>query len=261
LTVLQFAHADDARDQPSAAQVEPLLSPSLYTPTEKEAPAYELKFLLTEAMAQVVESRARETMSLDPHAGPSGIYRTTSLYCDTPRFDVFHRIGKGRRRKHRLRRYGAGTQIFLERKTKRGQRVRKRRCAIPETELSLLANPLSLVTWAGHWFHRQLLNRELRPACRISYDRTAFMSPGSDGPVRLTLDRNLRGGLASAWSLEPVEIGDILLPGEVICEFKYRSTLPPLFKQLVEELKLTPGSVSKYRHYLRSTGLTEPQET
>ena len=57
--------------------------------------ARELKFLATLDMADRVETRARARLARDPYgSGESGdAYRTTSLYFDTPAFDVLHRKG------------------------------------------------------------------------------------------------------------------------------------------------------------------------
>lgn len=255
LQFAQFGPEDEQNSSPPAEEVPAprLVSPALYAPTEKAVPAFEMKFLLAEEVARAVEERVRGVLALDPHAAENGgTYQTTSLYCDTPQFDVFHRTGVGRRRKHRLRRYGREPQIFLERKSKKGQRVRKRRTVITEPELPLLTHPLSLVNWQGYWFHRRLLARQLQPVCRVSYERTAYMGPSPDGPIRLTFDRNLRGCLESAWRLEPVTDGPTLYPGEVVCEFKFRNALPPLFKGIITDLRLTPGGASKYRRYLGS---------
>src|SRR5205807_10346450 len=141
-----------------------LESPSLSASAGMELPAYELKFLLSETQAREVEARVEGRLALDAHADPAlgNAYRTTSLYCDTAQLEVFHRLGSFRRRKHRLRRYDHGPWIFLERKTKWGDRVKKRRSMIPDADLPLLENPMSAMTWAGHWFHRHLQPRQLR---------------------------------------------------------------------------------------------------
>src|SRR5262245_2932594 len=177
-----------------------LESPSLSASAGLEIPAYELKFLLTEALAREVEERARRQMFSDPHADPAlgNAYRITSLYCDNPAFDVFHRLSPFQRRKHRLRRYGQAPWIFLASKIKWGDRVKQRRTMIPEVELSILTQPpakssepnrtevpaspgsndpspngVDGVGWPGHWFHRHLAMRQLAPVCRIAYERVA----------------------------------------------------------------------------------------
>ena len=50
-------------------------------------------------------------------SGPHGDgYTTTSLYFETPGFDVYHRRGSYGRSKFRIRRYGEADIVFLERK-------------------------------------------------------------------------------------------------------------------------------------------------
>jgi hypothetical protein len=223
-------------------------SPSLGRPAG-EAPAYELKFLLDEGPARDVEAWAGRRLALDPHGEPElgGAYRTTSLYCDTPELDVYHRTPSYRRRKFRVRRYGEAPWAFLERKSRWGDRVTKRRSAVPTEELAHLAHPMSLVDWAGHWFHTRLLARRLGPACQVAYQRTAYVGACPEGPLRLTLDRRVCGVLAGAWAVAPFEGGLPLLPGRVILELKFRSALPAPFKELVRLLRLAPTAVSKYR--------------
>jgi len=238
-----------------------LESPSLSA--SPDVPAYELKFLLTEAQAKEVEVRAAGRLAPDPHADPAlgGAYETTSLYCDTAQFDVFHRTGAFKRRKHRLRRYSTTPWIFLERKSKWGDRVEKRRTMVPGTDLALFAGPASATTWPGHWFHRHLMYRQLAPVCRIAYERVAFMGETADGPLRLTFDRNIRGVFTPHWCLAGFEGGLPVLTGGVVCEFKYRAYLPGLFKEIIQAMRLTPGPVSKYRAFLRASGRVGERST
>src|SRR5438093_147544 len=121
-------------------------------------PAFELKFQLPAAEAHVIEVWARQNLTPDPH-GQHGTYRITSVYCDTPQLDVFHRSPGYRRRKYRLRRYGDSPDVYLERKTRRGDRVKKKRAAVPAEELSLLAAADAPPEWAGGWFLRRLGKR------------------------------------------------------------------------------------------------------
>jgi hypothetical protein len=231
-------------------------SPSLAS--AGEGPAFELKFLLDEAQAQEVEAWARGRLAPDPHgdAALGGAYWTTSLYFDTPQLDVYHRSPSYKRRKFRVRRYGAAPWAFLERKSKWGDRVQKRRTALPAAELALLAHPLSVLTWPGHWFHRRLLARRLGPACHIAYRRTAYVGAGAEGPLRLTLDRRVRGALTRDWGVSPLEPALPLLRGQVILELKFRTALPGPFKQLVQDMRLGLSAVSKYRLCREAWGAT-----
>ncbi len=231
-------------------------SPSLAGPGAGGGPAYEMKFLVDEARAREAEAWAAARLAPDPHGDPAlgGAYRTTTLYLDTPALDVFRRMPSFRRSKHRLRRYGSEPHIFLERKVKDGDRVRKQRSAVPDGELELLSNPMSVVSWVGHWFHRRLLDRGLRPAALVAYDRTAFVGATPEGPLRLTLDRRARGSLTGAWAV-PADAGGLaILTGQVILELKFRLALPAPFKELVQALRLSPCPVSKYRTCMSAWG-------
>lgn len=222
------------------------LSPSLQRGV---GPAFELKYLLGPEVS-VAEEWARANLTPDPH-GVEGRYRTTSLYCDTAARDVFFRTPGFRRNKYRLRRYGDGDLVHLERKTRRGDKVNKRRDVIALNHLPQLAADDMEADWAGGWFVRQVRFRALRPAARIAYDRTAFTGPG----MRLTIDRELQGELASAWDLSPVAEGRPLVPGQAVLELKFQGMMPGLFRDLLTRLpNQLPGGVSKYRLCMQAQG-------
>jgi len=61
--------------------------------------------------------------------------------------------------------------------------------------------------------------------------------------------------LVNEWKLEAVSAAGPLLPDRVVCEFKFRTAMPALFKGIVADLALTPTPVSKYRTFVQSTGL------
>lgn len=228
------------------------VSPSLRPFTSGDAPAYELKFLLDERQARDVEALLAPHVVLDPHHDPAlgNAYRITTVYCDTPEFDVFQGIGHHRRRKYRARCYGSDQQVYLERKCKQGERVRKRRTAIPLNELPRLfqSQVRERGEWSGDWFHRQLIRRRLSPICCVQYLRTAYAGSADEGPIRLTFDRGVRGVPTAGWAPEMSGETSGLLTDRVVCEFKFRGALPTLFKSAIHALQLTPGGVSKYRH-------------
>lgn len=251
---------------------EPLLSPSIRLAGTEKIPAFEVKFVLPLALADEVQLWATRCMEPDPYAGPGndGAYQTTTLYLDTPQRDVFHRRAKHKNRKFRLRRYGDDSRVYLERKTRRGDRVSKRRSDVALDELDSLTSPLPLESWPGEWFRTRIDAAVLRPACRITYDRAAFMLRTPDGSLRLTLDRRIRGLPTDAWDLTPVALADspidaalnhagctnAVLTDQVVCELKFRSALPNVFKQLIYKLNLVSGSFSKYRRTMAANGLS-----
>lgn len=227
------------------------LSPSLVKGVE----AYELKFVVPSTLAASAEAWARSRLAPDPH-GRDGVYWTTSLYCDTPRFDVYHRASGYRRSKYRIRRYDSGAFLHLERKTRRGDRVRKRR-EVFRDDLDFLLGPDNDVEPdnPAAWFVRQVRFRDLRPVCRVGYERTAFMGTGPEGPVRLTLDRGLVGGSGSSWMPDVLNDGLLLLGDSVVLEMKYQTVLPSVFRELLAELPVTAQRASKYRLCVDALGL------
>jgi hypothetical protein len=226
------------------------VSPSLRPRTRGELPAFEMKYLLDESNARRVEERLAPLMSPDPHSDPDlqNAYRIGTIYCDTPGFDVFHRVGSHRHRKYRVRQYGNESCVFLERKTKRGNRVRKVRTSIDLGNLPSLSEAACDADWHGRWFHDQFHFRRLRPACRVDYLRTAYVGADDQGPIRLTFDRDIRSTLVDGWSFNGAGDGRLAIASLVICEFKFHGVLPAIFKSAVQEFRLVPTGVSKYRH-------------
>jgi hypothetical protein len=209
-------------------------------------PAFEVKFILPLAQAAEAETWARARLIPDPH-GNDGVYRTVSLYCDTPAFDVYHRTPGYRRRKYRIRRYQGGPFVHLERKTRRGERVAKKRSVLPLGSLPLLEGGDPEPGWEWAWFPRQVRFRNLAPRARVAYTRTAFFGESPEGPMRLTIDRDLRGEPAAGWAPEDFTGGKELLPGRAVVEMKYAAVLPGLFRDLLGRLPASLGAASKYR--------------
>jgi hypothetical protein len=236
------------RQEPAA------LSPSLWK--NREEPAFELKFQLFLEQARAVAHWAAEHLQLDPHADPEldNSYHVHGLYFDTPALDVFQRSPGYKKRKYRLRRYGDNPAIFLEQKRKSAGKVAKRRVEVAHAELERLRAAPIEIDWTGHWFHRRIARRLLQPTCLISYERQAFFACNGEGPLRLTLDRNVRSRPAEAWNVEPVLDGPVILPDQVLLELKYRKHLPALFKGLMHDFSLVPSSLSKYRLAIHATG-------
>jgi VTC domain-containing protein len=210
--------------------------------------AREIKFLLPADMGQQIQDWARSALEPDPSGvGPCGDqYATTSLYYETPGFDVFHQKESYGRAKYRIRRYGLDQYIFLERKFRTDRLLAKRRTSVPLEGLERLGEPAADPSWAGYWFHRRVLTRGLKPLVQVSYERTARLGSAPMGPIRLTIDTNLRVLPLPDRAFLP-GTGLPLIEGKCILELKYVQDLPALFKQLIERYAISPGRVSKYR--------------
>jgi hypothetical protein len=214
---------------------------------ETRAHAFEIKFVVDAQMGERIRAWARIFLDADPHGtGPFGDeYRTSTLYFDTAEGHVFHRWGSYGRAKYRIRRYGESEVAFLERKLRRPGMLVKRRTQIALHELERWDEVNASLLSSGKWFHRRTETRALRPVCQVSYNRTARAIDTSTGSARLTLDQSLRVAPVSRTQFRSD-------PGEVMCsalilELKFKSHIPAIFKQLVEECRLTPQTASKYR--------------
>jgi len=220
--------------------------------------AAEVKFLLTPEQGEAVREWASSRLSPDPYgSGESGDrYTTTSLYCESPAQDVFHRRGSFGRAKYRIRRYATSDMVFLERKMRTKGLLSKRRSLVPITELAQLEGGEGSWprTWTGAWFGDRLMARRLAPVCQVAYDRAARLAPTPYGVARLTLDANVRAWPANGFAFQTGEPKPVLTD-RVILEMKYRMEMPAVFKALVEEFRLDPGSVSKYRMSMVALGL------
>lgn len=239
--------------------------------------AFELKFLVDDQKAQAVRDWARQRLQPDPNAAASqtaGIhgaanhgdcYRVHSLYLDTPRLDIFHRLPAMEGTKYRLRRYGDEGIVWLERKQKTDGIVRKQRVASADEEfVRRLQGPVG-DSWEGNWFRDQVDGLGLRPTCHVTYQRFARVGMTPAGPVRLTLDSGLCGERTADWSVPKSLLGtNSLLSGRSILELKFRDVVPSLFKELMQTLQLSTGRFSKYRETVRrftdgsSAGNTAP---
>lgn len=232
------------------------LSPSLRRNGER-VPSFELKFLLPEARARELEALLGPLLALDPHGNPAlgGAYRTATLYLDTPELTVLRATDGRRRRKHRARRYGAGDVIFLERKVKVGDRVRKKRACIPLADLALLNGAGLTEDSPAAWFQQKVASGNLRPQSLVWYERIAYCGVLSGSPVRLTFDRDVRGLPINEWRLSRDAEAAPPLLADVICELKFAWSMPQAFKRAIETLQLTPVRLSKYRLAMQRAGI------
>jgi SPX domain protein involved in polyphosphate accumulation len=224
-------------------------------------PACEIKLILNEEQASAVEDRCRSELLLDPHCmyQSSPGYHIKSLYCDTPQWDVYYRRNRYRLFKFRVRQYGSSSQVYLERKSKKGIVVRKKRWCIPLQQLSQLRD-VTEETWEGSWFQNQLIRNRLSPVCLIEYDRVAYYGSSDGEPVRLTFDRNIAGGLLHEWSMTSQLYKQPILQNLVVCEFKFRGRLPSLFKSYMHDLQLSAIGVSKYRYCIEGSGILNQEQ-
>ncbi len=240
----------------------PQESPALAAARSPGVSASELKFALSEPQAIELEALLSPHLTRDPHSRPEldGAYLISTLYTDTPQFDVFRRRGPQARRKLRVRRYGVEPSVFLEIKSRRGRRVSKRRATVNADNLPRLEQRASSGDWAGDGFLQELHAANLRPVCQISYLRRAYFGADDLGPVRFTLDRGLCGLPSAGWEFSASSEFVTINPGRVVGELKFHGALPRVFKTAIRTLQLIPGGFSKYRYAVRTLGLCPASE-
>ena len=212
--------------------------------------AFEIKFVVNQDLGARVRERARQLLTADPWAsGPSADeYTITSLYFDTPDRAVYNRRGSYRRAKYRIRRYGESDVVFLERKLRTSDMLTKRRTNVRIEDLPLLLAGDDAVdaTWPGQWFRKRVQKRTLSAVAQITYNRTARIGHTEYGPIRLTVDNELRAAAVGGASFVALEHTRPVTEFTII-EMKYRAGMPAIFKQLVEEFALQAERCSKYR--------------
>jgi hypothetical protein len=234
-----------------------MMSPSFQR--ENRERACELKFLITPETAERIREWARHKLQPDPHGNGTAQdeYLITSLYFDTETFDVYNRRASYGRSKFRIRRYGSENLVYLERKLKTNGFVSKRRSPAQTVEIRRLSSVEADLSWTGSWYHRRLLLRRLKPVCQISYERTARVANTVNGPVRLTLDENLRAISAREFHFQPDEQCLRVAPSNVVMELKFRGDTPAIFKELIEKFTLAEKKMSKYRLAAVALGLVQ----
>ena len=223
--------------------------------------AREIKFLANASMRPALVEWARTHLEPDGHG--TGVhadeYATSTLYFETKDFDVYRRRGSYGRSKYRVRQYGGSNVVFLERKFRTERLLAKRRTIVPISDLDRLAADTPDRSWDGFWFHRRIALRRLRPLIQLSYDRVARIGASSTGPVRLTLDTNLRALPLPDCAFLP-GIGLPFLEGFCVMEVKYRVSIPAIFRQLMETFGLQVQKMSKFRSGMRALDYPLPPD-
>lgn len=176
-----------------------------------------------------------------------------SLYFDTDDFRLIRSsIEKPvYKEKLRLRSYSTPKQdskVFLELKKKYKGVVYKRRKTLDYTSAMDYVNNGRLpdesqimkeIDWAMHFYNG------LKPKMFIAYDRTAFYSK-TDFNLRITFDKNVRFRTDNL-ELSKGSYGErILSPDMCIMEIKALKAMPLWLTNALNELKIFPGSFSKY---------------
>ena len=161
---------------------------------------YELKFLISEAVAALLKQQLKAVMQLDSHSvSEEYSYDIRSLYFDDTYSSAYREKVNGEefRRKYRIRMYNNDPSfISLECKHKDENMTYKESCKLSQQVAKALINKQYLRVHSANRFLnkflREAVSRNLSPSIIVDYRRTAFTYPVSE--VRITFDEDLRSG-------------------------------------------------------------------
>ena len=213
---------------------------------------HELKHSINHLDDLVLSARLRRLFDHDAHADSRGVYRVSSLYFDTPDDRALRQKidGVDRREKFRLRYYGEEPAFFrLEKKWKVNGLCGKRSARLGAgAARRLLAGDTDFLLESGDplliEFYSKLRGELLMPRTIVTYAREAFVyEPGN---VRITIDRDLRTGLASTDFLNAGLWHAPVSDGLAVLEVKYDAFLPELARLAVQLPNRRMSAFSKY---------------
>ncbi len=207
----------------------------------EEGYRHEQKYAISPGDHAMLRSRLRAVMAPDPHAGPAGCYRITSLYFDNYRDKALREKldGVRQREKFRIRYYdGDLNTLHLEKKQKCGSLGQKFSAPLTAEDCRRILD--------GDWgflleredmllreFYVKLRCQLLRPKVVVIYEREPWVyAPGN---VRVTFDQNIRSGLYNTDFLTPGAVLKGVSPAEgEILEVKYDRFLPGIIQELLQ---------------------------
>lgn len=205
----------------------------------------EKKYIINQKQYQILKEILGKTMIEDEH-GESTI---CNIYFDTEDYELIrHSITKPIfKDKIRLRSYNVPSQednVFLEIKRKYDKVVSKRRIAMKLSDYYKmnLNNPKEQIERELAYYFKLY---KLTPKVYLSYSRTAYYDKEDKG-FRITFDSNI---IARTYDLklESGSYGETILPkGQYIMEIKTLNSIPLWLVKYLNDLKIVPGSFSKY---------------
>lgn len=205
----------------------------------------EKKYIINQNQYQILKEILDNKMVEDEH-GKSTI---CNIYFDTDNYDLIrHSITKPvYKDKIRLRSYNVPTQadnVFLEIKRKYDKVVSKRRITIKLSDYYKmnLNNPKEQIEKELAYYFKFY---KLTPKVYLSYLRTAYYDKEDKG-FRITFDSNIIARIYDL-KLESGNYGESILPkGQYIMEIKTLNSIPLWLVKYLSDLKIVPGSFSKY---------------
>lgn len=198
-----------------------------------------------------LRARLSAVMQRDPHC-VDGKYRIRSLYFDTPGdLALREKIDEvNKREKFRIRYYNGDTSlIHLEKKSKRDGVGNKQSVEISAYEAQQIVDgDIDWMLECGRPLLTELYCKMryqgLRPKTIVDYVREPFIfGPGN---VRVTLDYDIRTGLASTDLLDPDSLTIPAGDAPILLEVKWDAYLPSVIRAIVQQPNRRVTAFSKY---------------
>jgi hypothetical protein len=209
----------------------------------------EMKFILTPEQYAAVRKAISPYMTEDKY----GKHTICNIYCDTDNSDLI-RTSLDKpiyKEKLRLRTYGTAKDdgaSFLEIKKKFKGVVYKRRVQMPYKVAFDYINGVAKPDMDKQELHEidyMIRRLSLKPKIVICYDRRAFFG-NEDKEFRITFDSNVRSRTENI-DLRVGDYGDVLMSQPFrVMEVKVADAMPLWMTRILSELKIYPGSFSKY---------------
>ena len=220
---------------------------------------YEFKYLIRREQCEPIAALLHTHLDLDKYGRgrPRDTYTVRSIYYDSPGFRCYHEKENGDecRRKYRIRTYNETdtNAVFLECKHRHGATYTKRKVRLTEHHVAAIDGrrgidpSIAAPTSVLGQFLVGMDRWDYSPVSLVVYDRIAYVWPGQQDSVRVTLDRNLRAALFP--SLDDIRSESDLVPllyDWVILEVKFNDVVPRFMRQLTASHDLQRQACSKY---------------
>ena len=234
------------------------------------ASRHELKYIVEESKAESIRHQVCAHLATDPFSDQTRGYDVSSLYLDSPTYELYAQTARGQRNrfKLRVRFYSEDTDdpVFFEIKRRDGAVVRKQRSAVRRSSVDRILNggvpALSDLHESGgdlsvmNEFCRLRQGIGAYGYTYVGYRREAFGSGGTLSNVRVTFDRDLVAGnhrVGDPLLILPPDISPRV--GGVILELKFTDRFPRWMHDLVQVFQLERTSVPKYNTCVDALGV------
>jgi len=228
------------------------------------AKRYELKYRISESLAQRIKCQISAYLDADPYSKryPDRQYSICSLYLDSSRFDLFHEteLDKCNRFKLRIRGYddNPNSPLFFEIKRKLNGIIYKSRAKTGKDQIAKILNGHFLppqATEADKTTLKQFVHYtqclHARPIALIRYKREAYEG-GTGTQVRITFDRQISYLSTDKPSFRINGEGWKQIPIDfVVLEIKFTGHFPTWLVDMTKMYNLNRQSMSKYGNTVR----------